>query len=208
MSTDLLALITDQPFAPEPETATTADGWVYRLDTGECVGCLDDDRFLVRERFEVDSPESADWVLRKRQEVDSEIARLTIQFDAIKRQFDARLKTQHQRLAYLDWRFASRLIAWARSQLTRGSRTWRGTYGSVKFRKTQGTRKVLDDAAAVEFVETYAPELVKVTKSVNLKAIDEARQRAAEALGEGIDLPFVACAPPDESVTITTGIEV
>src|SRR4029077_9204550 len=122
-------------------------------------------------------------------------ARLTIQFQAIEKQFKSRLRTQHQRLAYLDWRFGASLITWARSQLAKGSRTWRGTYGSVKFRKTPGSRKVLDDAAAVEFVETYAPELVKVSKTVNLKAIDEARERAAQALGEGIDLPFVACSP-------------
>lgn len=205
MSTDLLALITEPD--PGPETATTADGWVYRIDNGECVDCLDDHGFFVRGRFEVVDAETADWVLRKRQDVDGEIARLTIQFAAIEKQFKARLRTQHQRLAYLDWRFGASLIAWARSQLARGSRTWRGTFGSVMFRRTQGTRKVLDDQQAVEFVETYAPELVKVTKSVNLKAIDEARDRAVKAIGEAVHLSFLAISPPDESVTIETGIE-
>lgn len=202
----LLAPITDTP-PVGPETATTADGWVYDVETGEVVGCLDDERFLVRDRFEVTDGESADWVLRKRQDVDGEIARLTLQFQAIERQFKARLRTQHQRLAYLDWRFGASLIAWARSQLARGSRTWRGTFGSVKFRKTQGTNKILDDAAALEFVRSYAPELIKVTESVNLKAVFEAQKRAAEMLEEAVVLPFVASSPPDESVTIDTGIE-
>lgn len=206
MSLDLLALINEP--SGDRETATDADGWVYDIASGEVINRLDADGFLVRDRFEVTDPESADWVLRVRSESEAEIAKINLQEAAFKRHCEARRKAQYQRLAWWDYKFSASLIAFARRQLTGKARTWRGAFGSVAFRKTQGTTKIVSEVEAVAFVKTYAPELVRVTESVNLKAIEAAREVAEKALGEVVDLGFVKTAGASETITIETGIEI
>ncbi len=192
----------------EPETSVDSDGWIYRVDTGEVVGRLDDQQQPIAERFEVKDEASADWVLQIRSETESEIVKLDAQFAAFKKQYDARRNAQIRRLSYLEYRFSPSLIAFAKSQLVGKARTWRGTFGSVAFRKTPGSTKILDDAAAVEFVKTWEPARVKVIESVTVKSVMMARDQAAIVSGEEIDLPFLATSGPGESVEISTGIEI
>lgn len=206
MSLDLLALINEPPDGRD--TATDSDGWVFDVATGEVVGRLDADGFLVRDRFEVTDNESADWVMRVRSDVEAEVAKLDLQFAAIRKLYEARRNAQYRRLAWWEFRFATSLIAFARSQLTGKVRTWRGAFGSIAFRKTQGTTKVLDDEAALAFVKTYTPELVKVVESINLKAIMAAKAKAEEVIGEAVELNFVKESQPGENVQISTGIEI
>lgn len=190
------------------ETGTDSEGWVYCLRSGEVLGRLDGDGFLVREAFKVDSEESAEWVLSVRAETEARIVALQHRKAALIRNLDAQIKEQVGRLAFWDWKFRPSLIEWARGQLTGKCRTWQGAQGKVAFRKTQGTTQILDNAAALEFVRTWEPGLIRVVESVNLDAIEAAKVKAGEVTGEDVPLPFVKASGAGENISIETGVEI
>ena len=79
--------------------------------------------------------------------------------------------------------------------------------GAVSFRRTPANNKIIDKAAAVEFVRTWAPERVKVTETVGIKDVLAAREEAEKVNGERESLAFLVEGQPGENVLITTGIE-
>jgi len=185
------------------ETAIDAEGWIYRVDTGEIVG-----HSGASELFDVQDHESADWVLELRSQLEGEITGLAARKRALVAQLDAQINAATRRLAWWDWRFSPSLIAFARSQLKGKSKTVQFNWGKVAFRSTPGSTQIIDDAAALAFVETWAPDQVKVVKSVGIKAVQAAQEIATQATGETDTPEFIVCSPPGENVTISTGIDV
>ena len=189
--------------ATERQTYTDPDGWIVDAATGEVLGRAD-----VAQRFEVTSDDAADFVLQIKSEIEGAIAGLTARKTALVAMLDAQIADQRRRLSWWDWRFAASLTAFARSCLTGKARTAKFAWGQVSFRKTAGSTVILDDAAALAFVEAWAPEKVKVVRSVNVSAVKAAIEACQAACpGEEIEVPFLRVSGEDETVNITTGIE-
>lgn len=192
--------------APEPQSRRTArdrDGYLYDVETGEVLGHSE-----VAEAFHIETAEQVDWALERRARIEAELLAVRARKRALLENLAAIERDAERRLAWWEFRFRPEVVAFARSAIegTR-SRTARFAYGSVAFRTSPGTRQILDMGAAVAFVEKYAPGLVKVARTVNLKAVDEAAGSYREATEEEPELgPFLATSGPREGVTIETGI--
>lgn len=194
------------PAAPEPpQTACTEDGYVYDINTGEVLG-----HYEVEERFEVRDVDAANWVLEQRSQIEGRLAGLVARKQAVLEQLNALIGVERRKLSWWEMRFGPSLTAFARQVLGDGkSRTWRCVWGSVAFRKTKGTTSIIDNEQALGFVELWAPQLVKIVRSVNVTAVKGALDVArAQCPDDEIDTPFVVTSGETESVTISTGIEV
>jgi phage host-nuclease inhibitor protein Gam len=187
---------------PERPTAVDSDGWVYDTISGEVLGHAG-----APERFVIASEDDADWALQRRSEVEAEVAKIDAQIRAVTANLQAKRAAALRRLSYWEWRFAPTLIEFARSRLTGKSRTWQGTWGRVSFRRTPGSNAIIDDEAAVAFVREWAPDRVKVVRSVTLKDVLAVKGQAEAVTGEEVSLPFVVSSPPGEAVDVRTGIE-
>jgi hypothetical protein len=187
----------------EPRTAVDSDGWVYDVETGEVVGLAS-----APDRFTVDSPESADWALQRRSEVEAEVAKIDAQLRAVTENLKAKRNAALRRLSYWEYRFGPALVAFARSQLAGKSRTWQGAWGKVAFRKTPASHAIVDMAAAVEWMGVWAPGRVKVARSVAVRDVLAVKAEVEGANQEEERLPFVVASPPGEAVVISTGIEI
>ena len=196
------AELTEAPHA----TAVDADGYLYDLVTGEVLGHAE-----AHELFTVDSPESADWVLMLRSQLEGEALAIDAQLEALASNLRARRRKVEQRLAWWDYRFASSLVGWAKRQLEGGKgRTLQLNWGRVKGRKTPASHRILDDSAAVAFVEGIDPSLVKVTKTVGVKAVISAAKELGAATGEPVELntlPWLIASPAGENWTIETRVK-
>lgn len=183
-------------------TATTRDGWIYEIETGEILGHAD-----VLDRFEVNSADAADWVLGMRSAIEADIVATDLRLRAVTEQLKAIRREHERKLAWWEWRFRPSLVAFARSVLAgRKERTARFTWGSVSFRRTQGSRQILDMEAAVAWMKTASPGRVKVVESVTVTDV----VKAAGDPGDGDALSgfrWLSCTGPGESVKITTGVE-
>lgn len=185
---------------------TSHDGWSTDEETGEIVGYEH-----LPQRFEIKDEESADWVLELRSRLEGEVVGLEARRDALVRQVNAMIGERHRQLAWWDWRFRPGLIEFARKCLKGATvRTKKFAWGQVAFRKSQGTREIIDQNAAIGYVQGIAPELVKIKVSVDIKAVLKARELWAEAAGETGGEPerlaFLVESGPGENITISTGI--
>lgn len=187
------------------ETAIDSDGWIYDLATGEVLGHAE-----MAERFTIDTDDAADWALQLKSKLEGDVAGIDIRLQALKEILLAVRREKVRRLSWWQWRFAPDLIEFARRKLagTR-SRTANFTWGKVQFRATQGTNEILDDAAAVAWMKVWDPSRVKVSERVTIKDVLETIDVEAAATGEQPERPnWLKSTGPQESVTISTGIDV
>lgn len=191
----------DAQAEPDRYVETTHDGWVYDLNTGEVIGRVEDDTYWT-----IDSPEGADRALELRAIIEADILALDARLKALSANLHALRRERERRLSWWEWKFHGPLIAFARTRINKRVRSARFVHGVVSFRKTQPTTTIIDDAAALEFVDTWAPEAVTIKRSVTKKAVELAIERARPTLGDE-PLPWVVTAPAGESINIKTGIK-
>lgn len=201
---DLLSLTVLPPESPPPRaTDVDADGWVYDVETGEVLGHTD-----VAEDAGVATLEEAERLLELRSRVEGRIAGLQARREALVKNLTAQIAAETRRLSWWDCYHRPRLVEYARAHLPKKGKTWRCAWGKVAFRKSAGTTEILDMAEAVAFVEGLEPSLVKVVKSVGVKAVAEAQRIATELFGEPPALPFVRSTGETEAVSVETGVDV
>lgn len=190
--------------ATGPVTAIDADGWIVNAETGEVIG-----REGIGSGWTIDSVEAADWALKLQSEIQADILAIDARIQAVTANLQALRRAKVRRLSYWDFRFASQLVTFARTQLRGRSKTAQFTWGRVSYRTMRGTTSVIDDAAALDYVRTWAPDQIRRTEpreTVNVAAIAEAHRRAVAATGEDDPLPFIVTSHPHEEATIQTGI--
>lgn len=185
---------------PPRQVETTADGWQYDLETGEILGRIEGDA-----HWNIDSAEAVDRALGLLAATEAEIVAIDARLKAITCNLRALRAEKERRLNWWDWRFHSQVVAFARSSLTGKSKTARFAHGTVSFRATKGTTTVIDDAAALEFVDTWSPESVTVKRYVSLAAVRAAIEAARSTIGDE-PLPFLVVGEPGENVSIKTGV--
>lgn len=201
-----LSIVTpDNEAGPPPErrTAVDSEGFRYDVDSGEVLGFEG-----VTDAFVIDDREKAEWALRVRSEVEGQIAGVDARRRALLEGLDRQRAALVRRLSWWEWRFGGQLVAFARTLLGGKGRTVQFDWGKVSFRRTPGASEIVDMAAAVAYVEQWAPGEVRVVKSVGVKAVEAARRAAEAATGEAEGpLPFVAATGPGEAVAVATGVE-
>lgn len=179
-----------------PDDLIVVDGYTVNKETGEVYGRSD----CAPGLFVIDSDDKADWVLQKRMDEESEINAINARIQALTDNLRSMRKEHENRLQWLEFRFDDELTEYAKTKLTDKSKTAKFAYGKVSFRTSAGTNKILDMDAAVAYAEASPnPEIVKVTKSVNVSDLKENFDLSG--------LPFIESSGPKETVTIATGLE-
>ena len=151
------------------------------------------------ERFTIDTPEKADWLLRKLAGIDAEKA--TVQAMAAQRtqELDA------DRNALLS-RFGAELEAWAREEATaRRRKTVTLLHGAISFRTVPAKLIVESEADAITTARAVAPETVtqETTERFDKAAFLAHAKAHLESTGE--ILPGLTQSEERESFSIKTG---
>jgi len=194
-----------------PQTRTEMideDGFIWVLETGEVIGHVKE-REVVEDRFKIESTEAAEWVLQLRSEAEGKVLGLVARKAALIEQMDKVIAKSMRRISYWDFRFRDELIAWARTQLKGKEKTLQLAWASISFRESRGSNVIVSDEEALRYVETYAPQLVKVKRSVGIKEVLEAKKIAESITDEKQgELGFMKHTGPSETVKISTGISI
>ena len=187
-----------------PATETDADGWITDLATEQVIGHKD-----ATEAFTVRTPEDADWVLRKRMELDGQLASLDLQLAAFIRHVEAKKREINKRIDWWDFRFRTTLVDFARTCLRGKSKTAQFLFGRVSWTKGRGSNQIIkgQEDEALEWAYTWAPSKIQVRRWITCSDVLAAKQEAERTTGEEMHLPFIATTPGAEKVTITTGIK-
>lgn len=177
-------------------TTIEFDGYIINNETGEVV-----DLATPANEFRVTDASSADWVLQKLCDAESEIARRKLIIASVIERQETEIRAQERRVEYLKFRFGHELEAFAKDNLPANKKTWKGTYGEVSFRFTSPRLDVVNEGDAIRWAQANAPDAVKVeTSLLKSKLPAELLDLPAAALGS-IGLGVV---PAGESVTIKT----
>ncbi len=206
MSDEMIEAIEQRLQEAERPTAVDGEGWIYDTETGEVLGRQD-----APAAFAVESVEAAEWVLEIRSQIEGEIHGVDARIRALTEQLGRLRAEKVRRLSWWEWKFGPSLAVFARGLLRGKERTARFAWGKVAFRSTRGTTQILDMEAAVAWMRVWAPERVQVKTVETVKVMDVLRTiaEAARATGEEPEMPgWLASSGPEESVTISTGIQI
>ncbi len=142
--------------------------------------------------FTIDDEAKANWLLRKLGNIDSEVARVKAQADAIIRG----LETDRERLLFL---FEGQLKDLCRSMLGENGRSKSVKFlqGTCAFRTVPAGFKLTNEMTALAFVKTTHPEAVKLIERVDWEAYKQLAQSAYQSHGKL--LPGVDHVPARES---------
>jgi hypothetical protein len=182
----------------------TEDGFLVNPQNDEVIGHIQD---LPDRPFTIDSDESADWALKLLSGLEGDRAGLCLRRDALIGEMNKVIARVERKLSWWEFRFGPLLRAYAKLRLTGRSKTAQFSWGHVAFRETNGTNQIVSEQEALEYVETFAPHLVKVTKSVNITAVLEAAKIAEQQTGEKQHLAFMRHSGAETRATISTGIK-
>ena len=177
-------------------TTIEFDGYIINNETGEVV-----DLISPAQEFHVTDASSADWVLQKLCDAESEIARRRLIIASVIERQETEIRAQERRIEYLKFRFGQELEAFAKENLPANKKTWKGTYGEVSFRLTSPRLDVVNEGDAIRWAQANAPDAVKVeTSLLKSKLPAELLDLPAAALGS----MGLSAVPAGESVTIRT----
>lgn len=138
----------------------------YKVDTltGEA-------ELVVEEAFRIDSQEKADWVLKKYNDAEAEIAKLTSILKGVQDRLGRLINQEKAKLAGLDKRFKVELELFAAVETAKtGTRQYLSTWAELKFKHVPATVKIADvDAVRSLIVEEFDPAWVKEEKSYSFE---------------------------------------
>ncbi len=171
------------------------EGYFSDPISGEVVGMI-----VPKFEFQVIDAESADWVLEKICDAESEMSRLDMVLAAVKERIETQKKAQENRVKYLKWKFGGELEEFAKNNLPHGKKTWKGTYGEVSFRTVKPRLAYAGESDAIAWAKDHCPEAVKVEERFLISLVP------AELVAKEMESPAAPfyIEPGSESVTIKT----
>jgi len=185
---------------------TTEDGFLLDPENGSVLGHVQD---LPEKPFQIDSDEAANWALKLLSSIEGTAAGLRLRRDALIAQMDKVIAEVDRKASWWEYRFGPDLRTYAKTQLKGKSKTKHFDWGSVAFRESKGSNTIVSDEEALQYVETFAPQLVKQKRWVGITEVLEAATIAEKALGEPqTDLGFMKHSGPSTSAKISTGISI
>ena len=176
------------------------DDCLIDLETGEIIATREP-------AFRVDSIEAAEWVLDRIGRREAAVVALRVRREAILNNLEAMIKAEQRRLDGLHYRFDGELESFARAEIERtGARTktLRTAFGSISFRISKASRKIIDMAAAVAWAKVWAPELVRTKEDVLISEIDG---RPLPVTCMPLNVPWIEMRPAEERCHVKTGVE-
>ena len=193
---DLLELPIEEK--PAPTYITLDNRLLLDPETGEMIE--PDDK-----PFSVHDDQSADWVLRKLQEIDADLLALDALYQARVNMLVQRAKALTRQRTWLKNRFKMDLQVYATQQIDllnsgkKAAKSIKLTYGTLGYRSSAGSIEVREDNLkdAIAWDESHCP--AAVSKSI-LKTPLKAMKELPSHLFESI--------PPQENFYISTGISV
>lgn len=139
------------------------DGMVIDIETGEILG------LAQPPAFQVNSPESLDWVMEKMQLEEAKIheidnTAIVVQARAILENAAKMKAARSKRLEWLHARFDTEIGEYVAPSLAgRSTRTWKTLFGSVSFRTKPGGLRVASDEMALAWASINYPDAIKTT---------------------------------------------
>ncbi len=181
---------------PEEESAVreiVVGEYVLDADTGEILGLAG-----VKEDFTVTDEKSADWVLEKLMDSETNAARLEMKLRAITENLTAQIKAEQNRQKYLRFRFGPSLEHFARQALQgKKIKTLTLTFGKLSLRVLKGGLRVMDQEKALAWArelgdEEFCGRTVKVVESFQISQLTpEEKAKIIEELEEGPPTPHI-----------------
>lgn len=156
-------------------------------------------------RFVPDTRDKVDWVLAQILDRETDALSVLTKLETITRNLQ---RVRSKLLGDADWlrtRYHVDIERVARDELAKSKKPGKTlvlTHGTISFRNSSGTNAVKDMDSALEWMEQYAPDLIKVTRSVTATnartAIDNAKREGKIA----VDPRWIDSTGPRESMTI------
>jgi hypothetical protein len=154
------------------------DDYMYDQDTGEIVE--DDRQRMFEEQFKINDRKTADWVLKKILECDSQLLEITLRKKQIMENIDYQLNEQLKHRDYLMGRFGPELEAFAEVELKDSKKqSMQLDYGKIGFRACAGSTKVKDKINAIQWLE----------KQMYLNAVSINKSVSVSNIPDGVELP-------------------
>ncbi len=180
----------------EPErTIIQHDLYLVDEATGEIVGHVEE-----TERFHVHDQGSAEWVLSKWFEADSELAALEARKKVLLANIDAMQRDHQRRLDWLNLRFGDELREWARTELEGSkSRTLKTVFAKLSFRKLKAKLLVHDEEKAVAWAKVNQPQAVKTTEKLLVSML--------ENVYDDFEAPGLSIEPARDKFSVDTGVK-
>lgn len=121
-----------------------------------------------KKRFEVKDLDTANWAVGKMRDAETRIQQYRALADEYKRKIDAWLeKATHDDQQTIEF-FESEIRPYVEREIAGGKKQSMKLLGAtVGFRKSPASVEIEDEDAVVSYCETFAPELVRVMKSVD-----------------------------------------
>lgn len=191
--------------APDGQ-AVLVDGVWYDAETGEALS-LD-----AKPGFQVTDEASADWVLERIMNAETEKARLETKRRAVIENLDRQVADAQRRVDGLHYRFDNELAHYAAGELEgKKTRTLNLAYGRLSFRTVKGGLRVKDQDEALEWARQECPEAVAVKLSFSISAVPEPMKEglAARLAGSGADdlaRRAFELRPDEDRFTVKTGV--
>lgn len=142
----------------ETTTIIIQDGYKIDSETGEVLG--------LAEPFQVTDIKSAEWVMRKMHEAESQAKAYEAQAADILANLCKLTKFHRSKAEWLKTCYGSQLEEVAKANLIKGKKTWSSLFGSVAFRTTAPRLDIVDEEDAITWAKVYYPEAIKVKESL------------------------------------------
>jgi hypothetical protein len=145
----------------EKDELIRENGWVIDPTTGEVVGA-----YGWLENGAVESEQDL-WILQKKMlEIDSLILGEKAQLKRIQDMCAKRIKQLESRRSWMELKYGVTATEVARELLPRNKKTYTSPYGEITFRNSKAKVTFADQASAVAWARTYAPDAIKTAESV------------------------------------------
>jgi hypothetical protein len=145
----------------EKDELIRENGWVIDPTTGEVVGA-----YGWLENGAVESEQDL-WILQKKMlEIDSLILGEKAQLKRIQDMCAKRIKQLESRRSWMELKYGVTATEVARELLPRNKKTYTSPYGEITFRTSKAKVTFSDQASAVAWARTYAPDAIKTAESV------------------------------------------
>lgn len=159
------------------------NGFLIDSETGEVVGLAG-----VKEDFTVTDAASADWVLERLMDSETQVARLNIKLKALTENIQTQIKAEERKQKFLKFKFGPALEHFARVALEgKKTKTLPLTFGKLSLRTVKGGLRVADAEKALEWALNKADHAVKVVESFQISLLTaNEKQKIIDTMTAGV----------------------
>ncbi len=178
------------------------NGFLIDAETGEVVGLAG-----VKEDFTVTDEKSADWVLERLMDSETQVARLNIKIKALTENIQNQIKAEERKQNFLKFKFGPALEHFARVALEgKKTKSLSLTFGKLSLRTVKGGLRVADAEKALEWANKEGfDDAIKTVESFQISALTpEEKQDIIDMIRRGAPEPVIDQETGEEIETCAT----